>query len=528
MKRWILIYLLVLALPLAAAEWQWSVKEGDGRAYLWIPPDCIKVRAVVVAQHNMLEESVLENPVFRRAVGKLGIAEMWVVPQVAKGSNIEEGSGPRLLELLEELAQESGYAELGKSPVIPIGHSACATVPWNFAATFPERTLAVLSVHGDAPQTKLTGNGRPRMNWGDKRIDGIPGLFAIGEFEWSDDRVQPGLDFRKMFPKSCIAMLAEPGQGHFAACDDLIEFLAMFIQKAAEARLPDKDGGPLKAVDPAKGWLVQRWRLRDGRNIPPAPVATYSGDPGDAFWAFDGEMANAIQNYQLEHLGKKPQLLGYVQQEKVVPQADIHQQVTLKFLPEEDGVSFALGTGFLSEVEAGSKNLARWTGLPVATPLGHATSETEIRRITGPFAVTGKNRFELRLNRTWVASDSRNNQLWFAAFNNGDGDYSPAVQQAMMTFAPNASGKPQVIRFQMSDVKSGTENISLGATSDTGSKVHYYVREGPAEVDGSLLTFTKIPPRASFPVKVTVVAWQWGNPQINTAAPVERTFSITQ
>jgi hypothetical protein len=57
----------------------------------------------------------------------------------------------------------------------------------------------------------------------------------------------------------------------------------------------------------------------------------------------------------------------------------------------------------------------------------------------------------------------------------------------------------------------GTKSLRLRARSDANAPVFYYVREGPAEVDGDILTFTKIPPRAKFPVKVTVVAWQWGH-----------------
>jgi hypothetical protein len=43
------------------------------------------------------------------------------------------------------------------------------------------------------------------------------------------------------------------------------------------------------------------------------------------------------------------------------------------------------------------------------------------------------------------------------------------------------------------------------------------------------LRFTAIPPRSRFPVKVTVVAWQWGRsiePKLKSADPVERTFWI--
>ncbi|MEO7101089.1 MAG: hypothetical protein ABI162_17160 [Luteolibacter sp.] len=520
---------LLFASTLHAAEWQWSVPEGNGRAFLWIPPNCGNVRAVIVGQNNMLEESVLESPVFRAEMGRLGIATVWVAPTFEGGASIEQGSGVRTEAVLNALAAESGYAELGTAPVVPIGHSACATFPWNYAASYPQRTLAVLSVHGDAPQTNLTGNGRPNMDWGDKQIDGIPGLMVMGEYEWMEERMLPGLAFRKKYPKSCIAFLAEPGQGHFDACDELVSYLAMFVSKSAEARLPEKAGDALRPVDPAKGWLVQRWKLREGRDVPTAPAASYTGDPADAFWAFDEEMAKATQNYMAEHIGKKPQLLAYTQDGKIVPQQDIHQQVTLRFAPGEDGISFGLGTDFLSEVPAISKNLSRWTGLPAGSPLGHATGDITIRRITGPFAVLGNDRFELRLNRTSGTIDRRNLDLWFAARHPGDGDYASAVQQAMMRISPNTSGKPQTIAFpEIGEVKAGTDEIQLAAVSDAGLKVGYYVREGPAEIDGSTLRFTAIPPKSKFPLKVTVVAWQWGNSTVNTATPVGRTFSIVK
>lgn len=59
-------------------------------------------------------------------------------------------------------------------------------------------------------------------------------------------------------------------------------------------------------------------------------------------------------------------------------------------------------------------------------------------------------------------------------------------------------------------------------------KIHY-VKSGPAEVDGNRLVLTSVPPGARFPVKVTVVAWQYGIPgSVQTAAPVEREFYIVR
>src|ERR1035437_11043409 len=65
----------IAILPVNGAVWQWSVgvksekpENGPARAWLWIPPNCKQVRGVVVAQHNMEEISILENPKFRKAL----------------------------------------------------------------------------------------------------------------------------------------------------------------------------------------------------------------------------------------------------------------------------------------------------------------------------------------------------------------------------------------------------------------------------------------------------------------------------
>jgi len=96
----------------------------------------------------------------------------------------------------------------------------------------------------------------------------------------------------------------------------------------------------------------------------------------------------------------------------------------------------------------------------------------------------------------------------------------------------NNSGAEQHITFAaIPDQHVDAPPIPLEASSDAGAKVRFYVREGPAAVEGDTLRLSAIPPRAKFPVKVTVVAWQWGRSteaRLQSAAPVERTFSITR
>jgi hypothetical protein len=71
--------------------------------------------------------------------------------------------------------------------------------------------------------------------------------------------------------------------------------------------------------------------------------------------------------------------------------------------------------------------------------------------------------------------------------------------------------------------------MRLHATTDAHTPVRCNVREGPAVIEGDVLRLAPIPPRAKFPLMVTVVAWQFGRttePKLRTAEPVTRTFAI--
>ena len=144
----------------------------------------MQVRAVMIGTHNMCEETLFENELFRREMKEAGVALIWITPGWDQQWKADSGSPEAYWQMLDDLAETSGYGELKFTPIIPIGHSAMATYPWNFAAWHPERTLAVVSYHGDAPRTNLTGYGRENLEWGRTRnIDGISGLMVEGEYE---------------------------------------------------------------------------------------------------------------------------------------------------------------------------------------------------------------------------------------------------------------------------------------------------------------------------------------------------------
>jgi hypothetical protein len=96
----------------------------------------------------------------------------------------------------------------------------------------------------------------------------------------------------------------------------------------------------------------------------------------------------------------------------------------------------------------------------------------------------------------------------------------------------NKVGTEQHIDFApVPDQKLGTKSIRLHASSSANVPVSFYVREGPAILEGDRVIFAAIPVRARMPIAVTVVAWQYGrasDPKLQSAVPVTRTFYLVR
>lgn len=524
----------------AETVWQWSAPiesvtsnetNGHPRAFLWIPPDCKRVRGVVVGQHNMEEEMIFQSPIFRKAMTELNFAIVWITPPLDLFFHFDKGTGEAFVEMMQSLAKESGYSELAKVPVVPIGHSAAASYPWNFGAWAPERTLAAISVSGQWPYYK----DQNTPDWGNRTVDGVPGLVTMGEYEDALNRAGIGVQQRAEHPLTPLSMLAEPAGEHFAASDDKIAFIALYLRKAAQYRLPADwpiDQAPvLKKIDPTKmGWLVDRWHYDGKPSASAAPVGLYKGDPKNAFWTFDGELAKATEAFQAMYAGRQLELLGYMQKDGLVEQnPKRHVRVALQFEPEKDGLTFKLRGSYLDTVPYD------WRGLVAGTPISHPSSPAKITitPICGPVAKLGPETFALRQNHVGMDNLKRSNSICFILHDQGDATHRPMLLESEMKFPfANTAGKDQTITFTPpTTVRVGTSSVPLAAHSSADLPVQFYVREGPAEVDGSTLRFTPIPPRAKFPVKVTVVAWQWGrniDPKVKSAESIERTIEITK
>lgn len=450
----------------------------------------------------------------------------------------DKGAGMCVAELLDSLAEVSGYQEIAFVPIVPIGYSWHAGYPWNFAAWNPERTLAVLSIHGDAPLSNLTGSGRPNPVWGDRNIDGIPGLQVMGEFEFTEERLLPALAFREKYPDAVITVLSETGMSHHSFTDDMISFLALYLRKVAVARLPrdmPRDKAViLRKIKKKEGWLIDCWRRWKLPQAEAAPYADYTGNKKAAFWCMDEEMARAIEHFSDKR--QKTQLIGYEQNGQIVEEdPKTMQQSTLTLQLLNDGESFTLKPVFLDRVPAG--NPEWWSNKNAGDRIGHASGGGPIQ--FSPYSLelreSAPGVWKLNFHRGFPATDEpRTSTLWFLSVHSGDEEYRSAVGPGAIADVPvcNKKGKPQKIIFPpVPDLTCDISYLSLEAESSAGLEVHYYVLSGPAEVTGNKLKFTAIPPRSKFPLKVTVVAWQYGRlmePMIQTATPVIRSFYLNR
>ena len=532
MKKQILVSLLLFfSINSFAQVWQWSVQvdsviSGETKqhpvAFLWVPENCKQVRGVVVGQHNMVEEGIFERSDFRKAMTDIGFAIVWVSPMLNQNFDFNKDAGEDFNYMMKKLADSSGYKELAFAPVVPVGHSAAASFPWNFAAWNPERTLAVISIHGDAPQTHLTGYGGPNVTWGNRNIDGVPGLMVMGEYEWWEDRMAPGFSYVNNHPKTPLTFFCDAGHGHFDYSNALVKYLAAYIKKAAAYRLPAvmplNKPAALKFIDPVSGWLMDRWRKDSLPKAMPASYNEYKRERYFSSWCFDKEQCAATERLYASARGKKQQYIGFRQNGEVIHPVKTHANYNLTFNPEKDGITFHVSAFFAD------------TSRLVAVK-EHAKTQLQINKITGPVKKLNDSTFRIAFDRVGFNNPKRSGDIWLIAENDGDSAYKSMVQQADLHIPVfNTEGKEQQIVFdEVTNQKLGTRSISLKATSTAGWPVHFYVKEGPAEVSGSQLHFSNIPPRAKFPIRVTVVAWQYGSntePKFRSAPPVERTFYI--
>ncbi|VGO16221.1 hypothetical protein PDESU_04812 [Pontiella desulfatans] len=529
----LLIAIIGLCTTTRAVVWQWAVDTGvkkHGKAFLWVPPECRQVRGLIVGQQVILEKAVFEDPQIRAVAAQQDLAILFIVPgAIAYDDFGPDGRGEATyLRIVSELAEVSGYAEIATAPFLTIGHSGGALPAWRLAYWKPERCFGVIGLHA-APID-------PPSHDPQARLEGVPLLVISGQYEsWSKDAARSIehhwrwcrgdiLALRSRWDRALASVLVQPGAGHFNWDDDLARYVALFIRKAAQMRLPNDGSSALREIPLASGWLSDHTLVSPGR-YPPAPYRTYAGDRGLAFWHLDEELAKVNEVYGSRDHGKKLQLVSFVEDGEPLEPAWIQN---IAFSPVEgDGMTVRVEGGFVKETPA---VFAVESGM---RPLSHADGPVCFRLIggwSGGGEQLGPNIFRIKFDRFMYAR-RRPGSLMIMAWHPGDERYGYAEQSCSINFPYEIrEGVPQLITFaSIPDQPVGAGPIALNASADSGLPVEFFVVKGPAVIREGQLELTGIPPRTNLPVEVTVAACQWGRtvaPLVQSAAFVERSFRV--
>jgi len=474
---------------------------------------------------------MFEDPTIRQAAAESGLGIVWISP----GDDLGDKNSPYhrfnppqqvvqgVQQILANLARESGYNEIENVPVMATAHSASTPFVWGMDYYFDaSRIIAIFPYKG-----WFTGHIRP----------GIPVFHTSSEYgevggtNWGETYLKDRVELQRLRGEGTNCLLGEfvdIGAGHFEWNPDAAKVIAMFIRKAAQFRLPKDfvNGSPveLKPVDPRSGWLIDPAKLGtvEGK---PVPYDRWMGNPTKAFWYFDQELAEAVNDYMIAGFAKKPQVIDFLDAKGQAAPLVKGGMANLSPILMADGVTF--------QVAATALDKSPTPRLYNGSEVGRASGPILFKGSTGAIMQTGSNTFRIWMGRGGLVQQGPPWEPYIMAYQAGDNEYRRADRPGHPALpTQNKDGKPQTIDFvKIENQELGVKKLELTATSDAGLPVQFYVVSGPVELsdDNRTLKFLPIPPRSQFPVKVIIGAYQWGhvtNPKVQTAGPVFQEFFI--
>jgi hypothetical protein len=525
----------LLAGPVAAGVFQYAVPATnasgkESTAFLWVPPAADRIRGVLVGGLTLMEQHFASDPLIRDACAAEKLAIVYCVPSLDALFDYKgKDSGALLQKALADLAAASGYREIAVAPLFSYGHSVSSIFAGSVAYWNPTRCFGVLLFKG--------GLGRPAGDPG-ATIAGVPVLAVKGQFEefgpgpsgnlrdfedretaWKTMRdallARRGEDDRHL-----MTLLVEPGASHFAWSEPVARYVALFIREAAQRRIPDwppdaKEPVRLNEIDPKTGALTSSSIGKPDAG--PAAYADFKGDPRKAFWHLDLELAKASDAFHAAMLARKPQFVTFADPKSGRPifvGHDLRLRLGIHWVGPD---TFRVAGTFLDKAPDKYPK--------VEGPVGHAEGPVRFRVFCGTVEPVAPDTFRVGLNgRSPVRAD-------ILAYHPGDATHRYAEQQGRLSLPARLDkGKPQKITFaEISPLRPGGPPVKLQATSDAGLPVRYYVESGPAVIEGDALELAEIPKRAAFPLKLTVVAYQYGSavePLVQSAEPVRQVIEI--
>lgn len=444
------------------------------RAYLWIPPQAAKVRAVVISQQNMLEEAIFAHREFRAELAKADVGIVWVGPMIPQNwEKLEANEVSAIETLMDDFAELSGHGELKTVPLCPFGHSAMATYPYNFAAARPERTLCAVSIKGDWPEQGRSTFGAIASAARTK----VPLLLISGEYEDGYNRREKARHLYEQVPEAHFSMWVDVGGGHFDWSDELCRELGKYFALMAR-----------KGIKGTRG----------------------EGVKDDGFWFPCKEVLKIVRDYEALPRGKGEfTVLGYEYEGKILEQ---NPKAHLQVIFGTHGMEFEVKPVFDTKVPEGRP--VSWTGLAAGSenprPRGQE-NRLLLQKIQGSVERIEGNRWAVRYNR-YDPEGNRPKSASLQVVYPGDKTFKRTVQQGEIK-----------VPWPRKDFRIGeTVAIDRNFTKAIPAGYGAYVREGPATIENGRMILRDIPKKCKSPLKIVLVTYDLARKE----QPVVTTYEL--
>jgi pimeloyl-ACP methyl ester carboxylesterase len=275
----------------------------------WLPEGLQRVRGIIVHQHGASIpaaqagataaydlhwqalakkwDCALLGPSYRVLNDAIdltpGGAELWFDPR--------HGSEKTFLRSLEDVARQSGHAEIANVPWVLWGHSGGGIWSNTMTTLYPERVVAAFLRSGTAamfrskpefpqPAVPEAVYGIPTMtNAGVQEKANLPWSGSITTFQEYREHGAP------------IGFAPDPRTGHWTGDS---RYLAIpFLDACIAMRLPGKNGSnqKLRPVDHAQAWLAE---LMSQTAV---PMEQFRGDRKKAIWLPNEQVGHAWMEY---------------------------------------------------------------------------------------------------------------------------------------------------------------------------------------------------------------------------------------
>jgi pimeloyl-ACP methyl ester carboxylesterase len=278
---------------------------------LWIPNGVETLRGVIVRQHrcgvgatgisyaNDIQWQALARKYQFALLGSKYTTDQTVGGVPDDPCNywgvIDRGSEDAFLKSLDEFGQKSRHSELNKLPWALWGYSGGADWSIQMSQKYPERTIALVAMRGGG--AKISATDPPKLLTEDINpvVLGIPALFALGGAEevgtifFDEGYDLPRQVFTRFRKAGALwALAVEVDMGHGSTDTRLLAI--PYLDSILTARLAI-DSIKLRQLDGSKGWLANPITHEI------APISQYKGDPLQAGWLPNREIADKWQAY---------------------------------------------------------------------------------------------------------------------------------------------------------------------------------------------------------------------------------------